>query len=231
MKVYELKVKVYLNKDIDKKNMFEKINETIDLTLSRDPYYLEFHNKNCFKLYCNNGFYPIEEDGIYKEDNIYTFQIRSIDYDLVKYLSSNINNTTTEYINILKVDIKLISKKHIDKIYSITPTIIKNDIIGYWKGNISLDEFENRIKINLIKKYNQFTGEKIEEDFEFYTRLEFKNKKPIAVNYKNIKLLGDKIQLNIADDEVSQTIAYMSLGTGLGENNSRSMGFMNFRWL
>ncbi len=96
---------------------------------------------------------------------------------------------------------------------------------------MSLSEFEERIKINLIKKYNKFTGEKIEENFDFYTSIEFKNKKPISVNYKNIKLLGDKLQLNIADDKLSQKIAYMALGTGLGENNSRGLGFVNFRYL
>ena len=53
----------------------------------------------------------------------------------------------------------------------------------------------------------------------------------ISVNYKNIKLLGDKLQLNIADDKLSQKIAYMALGTGLGENNSRGLGFVNFRYL
>ena len=45
------------------------------------------------------------------------------------------------------------------------------------------------------------------------------------------RLLGDKLQLTVADDEVSQRIAYMTLGTGIGENNGRGMGFVNFRWL
>ncbi|MBC5624416.1 CRISPR-associated endoribonuclease Cas6 [Clostridium sp. NSJ-49] len=229
-RVYEISVKNYLLKNIDKNNMFEVISEVIDSTLSRNKEFLEFHNKNCYKNYCNNGFYPLETDGIYKEDNIYTFQIRTIDEDLAKYLIKNLANTSTKFIKVLKTDIKIISRKHIDKVFSITPIVIK-DSTGYWKGNISLDEFENRIKTNLIKKYNSFTGDKIDEDFEFYTRFEFKNNKPIAVNYKNIKLLGDKIQLNIADDEISQTIAYMALGTGLGENNSRGAGFVGFRWL
>ena len=28
------------------------------------------------------------------------------------------------------------------------------------------------------KKYNKFTGERIDENFEFYTSIEFKNRKP-----------------------------------------------------
>ena len=53
-----------------------------------------------FGLYdYNNGFYPLETDGIYKEDNIYTFQIRTIDEDLAKYLIKNLANTSTKFLN------------------------------------------------------------------------------------------------------------------------------------
>ena len=53
---------------------------------------------------------------------------------------------------------------------------------------MSLSEFGERLKINLIKKWNQFENEKLEEDFPFYTMIEFSNKVPIAMEYKNIKL-------------------------------------------
>ena len=228
--VYELKVKVYLTKTIIKDNMLESISDLIDLSLSKNDRYLQFHKENKYKYYCYNSFYPLEMDGEYKEDNIYTVQLRTIDKELADYLIKELSNTFTNYIKVLKVETKIISKKHINKMFSITPIVLK-DSTGYWKGNLSLEDFEQRLKVNLIKKYNKFTGEKINEDFEFYTSLEFKNRKPIGVNYKNIKLLGDKIQLNIADDEISQKIAYMALGTGTGENNARGLGFMGFRWL
>lgn len=230
MNVYNLNVKVYLLKDIILNKVQQSIASAIDLALSKNKYYLQFHNDISYKFYCNNGLYPLELDGVYKEDNIYTFQIRTIDKELAKYLMKEFRNVVTNDIKILKIDLKIISKKHIDKIFSITPVVIKNHN-GYWREHMSLKEFEERIKINLIKKYNKFTGKKIDENFEFYTAIEFKNRKPISVDYKNIKLLGDKLQLTIADDEVSQKIAYMALGTGLGENNARGLGFVNFRWL
>ncbi|MDM8128617.1 CRISPR-associated endoribonuclease Cas6, partial [Paraclostridium benzoelyticum] len=102
---------------------------------------------------------------------------------------------------------------------------------GYWKGNLSLRDFEKRLIETLIKKYNRINNTKIDEDFEFYTTLEFKNRKPCTMNIKNIKLLGDKISLNISDNEIAQELAYMSLGVGLLECNSRGAGFMNYRWL
>ncbi len=210
--------------------MLESISSVIDLALSQSQKYIDFHNSIGYKFYCFNGLYPLEQDEIYKQDNIYTFQLRTIDIELAKYLMNKIKNIVTNDIKVLKCDLKIISKKHIEKIFSITPLIIKDDK-GYWREHMSLKEFEERIKINLIKKYNKFTGEKIDENFEFYTAIEFKNRKPISVDYKNIKLLGDKLQLTVADDEVSQRIAYMTLGTGIGENNGRGMGFVNFRWL
>ena len=53
---------------------------------------------------------------------------------------------------------------------------------------MSLTEFGERLKVNLIKKWNQFTNEKLDEDFELYTMIDFSNKVPIAMEYKNIKI-------------------------------------------
>jgi len=230
MNVYNLSTKVYLLDDIYLNKMQQSIAKVVDLALAKSEKYLQFHNSIGYKFYCFNGLYPLDKDEIYKQDNIYTFQLRTIDIELAKYLMNEIKDIITEDIKVLKCDLKIIPKKHIDKIFSITPLVIKSDK-GYWREYMSLKEFEERIKINLIKKYNKFTGEKIDENFEFYKAIEFKNRKPISVDYKNIKLLGDKIQLTIADDEISQKIAYMALGTGILENNGRGMGFVGFRWL
>ena len=72
---------------------------------------------------------------------------------------------------------------------------------------------------------------KIDEDFDLYTMIELKNKKPIAMEYKNIKLLGDKVQIQVADNKRAQDLWYFALGVGLGEMNARGCGFLNYRWL
>lgn len=118
----------------------------------------------------------------------------------------------------------------ISKLYSVTPVILKNDF-GYWKAEMSLPEYEERLVVNLIKKYQSFTGEKIEEDVHLYDSILFKNKMPVKIPYKNIHLLGDKIDLEIANNEMAQKLAYFALGVGLGENNSRSCGFVNYKYL
>lgn len=94
---------------------------------------------------------------------------------------------------------------------------------------MSLDEYERLLKENLIKKYNEFTNQKINEDFELYTYIKFINRKPIANLYKEkIKLLGDKISIKIADNNMAQELAYFALGTGLGTTNARGFGYCNY---
>lgn len=94
-----------------------------------------------------------------------------------------------------------------------------------------MEEYEKRLTVNLIKKYNNFCSTKIDEDFEFIRMIQVQNRAPIAVAYKKIKLLGDKIALKVADNELSQELSYMTLGTGLGEINARGAGFVNYRWM
>ena len=129
----------------------------------------------------------------------------------------------------LTVENRIIPHKMISEIYSLSPVIMKSDE-GYWRSYMSLDEYEERLFSNLVKKYNSFTGEQIEEDFPLYTNITFLNRHPISCKYKRISLLGDKLSLQIADDEKSQELAYFILGVGLCELNSRGAGFCNFRW-
>ena len=71
---------------------------------------------------------------------------------------------------------------------------------GYWRGKYPIEVFEQRLFSNAVKKYKQYTGEEVNEDFQWYTQITFLNKKPVPLSYdsKKIKLLGDKINLKIA---------------------------------
>ncbi|MEG1004163.1 MAG: CRISPR-associated endoribonuclease Cas6 [Clostridium sp.] len=230
MKVYQIKFKIFVLVDINFDNSQYIISSFIDSALSKNDKLLELHKKNEFKNYCFDSPYPTETDKLYKSGRVYTLTIRTIDSNLAKFFAENMVNEYNDVIKGLTAEVRILPKKHLEKIYSITPIIIKNEW-GYWKGKITLDDFERRLKENLIKKYNSAMNTKINEDFDLYTSIEFKNRKPIGTNYKNIKLLGDKISLNIGDDKIAQDLAYMSLGTGLCEMNARGLGFVNYRWL
>lgn len=230
IRVFEIRIKVYLLKDILLSEVLAKEAEYIDSALAQNEKWLEYHEANHYKNYCFGGLYPVEKDGIYKSDHIYTITVRTVDSELAQYFSKVLRNHYTDAIKGLTVENRILPKKVIGEIYSLTPVIQKSDE-GYWKNRISLEEFERRLFENAVKKYNQYTGKKIEEDFQLYTNIVFLNKKPIANEYKGIRLLGDKVNLKIADHAQAQELAYFLLGTGLGEMNSRGMGYCNYRWL
>ena len=228
--IYEIRLKVYLMENIINSEMMEHISKFVDASLGKSPDFIEFHNKNQFKYYCISGFYPIEKDGIYKRDNIYTITIRTVDKKLGKYFLEVLENTITSKIKGLRISVRILPPKFIGEIYSLLPVIIKSEE-GYWRNTMNLEQYERRLFENAVKKYHGYTGEKLDEDFQFYTNIIFLNRKPIPNGYKKIKLLGDKINLKIADNKSAQKLAYFLLGTGLGEVNSRGYGFCNFRWI
>lgn len=228
--VFEICVKVYILKDISFTNILAREAEYIDSALAQSEKWLEYHEINQFKKYCFGCLYPIEKDGVYKKDNIYTITARTVDAELARYFSKVLRNHYTDSMKGLVVENRVLPRKVIGEIYSLTPVIQKSDY-GYWKNQMSLEEFERRLFENAVKKYNQFTGKKIDEDFQLYTNITFLNRKPIANEYKGIRLLGDKVNLKIADNAQAQELAYFLLGTGMCEMNSRGYGYCNYRWL
>ena len=227
--VLEMDVKVYLSKNINSNESNGSICELIDGTLAKDNKYLDLHKDTKFKNYCFNNFYPMEEDYIYKEGKIYTFKIRSIDKDLVRYLEKNMKNAYTDEIKVLSITSRVVPKKHIDKVFSITPLIFKFED-GYWRNSHSVRDIEDRIIGNLKKKYKQYSGIDLPAYIDIFNVMKLKNKKPLPTKYKDVCLLGDKIEFKVSNNPTAQELLYFSLGVGLGEMNSRGFGFMNYLW-
>ena len=228
--VFQIRLKVFLLNDIRLEEMQYKIGSFIDKSFGKKEELLKLHKENKFKNYCFNGFYPNEEEKVYKKGNIYTITIRTIDRTLAEFFEKDLVNEYDNNLKGLTCEIKILPKRYIEKIYTLTPVILKTDK-GYWRKELSLEDFERRLKENLIKKYNKFTEEKINENFQLYYNMTFNNYFPISSNYKNIKLLGDKITLNITEEKEAQDLAYLCLGTGLLEGNSRGYGFVKIRYL
>lgn len=229
MKVFELSVKVYCQKNIPKARVLEQIAGLIDFSLMESENLKELHTQNTYKYYSFNALYPLAQNGIYEEGKIYTFIIRTLDERLQGHFMKVLVNGYHSTLKVLTVTCKTIAKRHIYKLYTVTPLILKFD--GYWRGKQSIDVFEKRVKENLIKKYNGWTETKMEEDFDLFIHLAIDNQKPIAFDYKDIRLLGDKVTLHIADNERAQRIAYMAIASGLGELGARGAGFVNYKFL
>jgi CRISPR-associated endoribonuclease Cas6 len=229
-KVFELKVKVFLLQNIELKNLQICLSEFIDKVFQDDEHWLEYHNINQYKSYVVSGLYPVEGSHIYKKENIYTIIIRTTRYELADYFQEKLSHMYTGFIKGLTCEVRILPKKFLAEIYTLTPVIMKNDT-GYWRGNLKITDFEKGLKENLIKKYKARYNVAIDENYPIYLHLEFTNKFPISTNYKNIKLLGDKVCLKVSDNEVAQELAYFALGEGLLSMNARGFGFVNYRWL
>ncbi|MDT8719416.1 CRISPR-associated endoribonuclease Cas6 [Clostridium sp. 19966] len=230
MKVYELKLKVYACRDIKSEDSLSCVSELIDKSFLKNPRFVKFHEENKYKNYVHNSLYPIEESKLYKAGNIYAVIIRTVEEELAEHFQKVLVNEYTEALKALTIEKKLIPQRYIEKIYSLTPAIAKFQG-GYWRGVENLESFEKRLRENLIKKYNSYFNTKLKEDFELFTFTKFDNPMPIVCKYKNIKLLGDKLTLSVAENETAQQLAYFALGSGILEMNSRGFGYVNFKWL
>lgn len=238
IKVYELKLKIYLMQNIPREKTYAILANFVDSYLAEKRDFLELHETNCFKNYIFDQPYKLEQDGIYKEGNVYTLRVRTTDSTLAEYFKQGLAEHKNREVKGLSAQMRVIPKKIIKEIYTITPTIIKFDKDrevekgnAYWRRYMGLNRYEERLKNNLIKKYQDMTKKKVPIEFDLYTQISFMNKKPISVPYKKIHFLGDKVALEIANNETAQNLAYMAIGSGLGELNSRGFGFVNYRYL
>lgn len=229
MKIYEMRLKVYLLKNIANENSAEEISKLIDKSLLMNEAMKTMHESKGYSTYISNHFFPLEKNGIYREGNIYTIIIRTISEEFKKNCEKYLKNCYTDSLKALAVDEKVFRKGMIEKVYSINPAILKTES-GYWRNELTLKDFERLLKENLYKKYKYFFKEDIDESIELYTHLQFDNKKPIAMNYKGKKLLGDKVTIQVASNEVAQKLFFMALGIGILHNNARGAGYLNAKF-
>lgn len=231
MQYFELMITSYLLKDIKFTEANEAISKLINKAMLQDNELKIKHEEKKLKGYVFSSFYPLESDKVYKTGRIYVFKIRSLEEDFAKKLKSLIVKTNTQEIKVIASDLKRIRVGHITEIYTLTPAIATFDNKHWLKG----DDFmllQERMQMNLEKKYQDFFGENLKPQKSFIQGIEIINKKPFSFKYKNTKLLGNKFKIMVNEDEVSQKLAAVALGAGLLEKNSANgMGFCMGRWL
>ena len=229
-KVYELEVNAYLFKTLNLNESSGHIARIIDSLLVKDDDYLKMHNDKCFKEYCFSNFNGAEKDYTFKEGNVYSFRIRTISLDLANYIKDNLRGSYTDEMQILGVKMKLVPKKYIEKIYSVTPTICRFKNSDYWRETYTISQVEEMIVVNLLRKYEQHTGIKLPSNTDIFNSIKIKNKRPIPTKYKNVYLLGDFMEFDMMKTSLAQDIAYFALGVGIGEINARGFGYANYSY-
>ena len=227
--VFQIRCKILPKKELLWEVLQQALIQFMDSSLFFDESIGELHHQRRFKFYCFDQLYPMESNKIYQVGKPYTLTIRTIKKDLAIYFDRVLSHHESALLQGKSTEIRTVPYRPIDRLYSITPVVLKNDK-GYWRDWMTLSEYENQLFINLVKKYNESTGKKLDENFTWTNSITFSNRKPIAVKQKNIILLGDKLELKISEHSSAQILAHFALGVGLGGNNARGSGFVNVKW-
>lgn len=222
MQYYNIKVAVLLKNDTQAFENYEKISKLISASMLKDQTLKQLHEENRYKNYVFCNLYPIEKDGIYKAGNIYTFQIRTIDFKLGLKIKQVLNNFQNEEFKVIVSDLETSTQRKINTLATLTPAIITSDKGDYLINN-DMQLVKERILANAQKKYNQLYNEKI--DMDFIKSIKQINNKPIKIPYKSINILGYKFEIEVKDDPISQNLAYLILSVGLLEKNAEGFGF------
>jgi len=193
----------------------------------------ELHDKkNSYKFYNFGNFYPIEKERVYKKGESYQFRVRSPNESFVDNLSKTLRqNIDNPNFLVVEVHKKSIKQFFVTELYSVTPIIITSDNGLYWTMQKDGDivKLQRALHDNLEKKYFDFYGEKLKSKQSFVHLLEIKNRKPQTIwtskDGKSFRFFGNKFKIVPNEDEVSQKLAFLALGSGLGEKNSFGGGF------
>ncbi len=222
MQYYNLKLSVILKKDISSEEAYEKLSNLISYTMLKDNNLKLLHEENKYKNYVFCNLYPIEKDSIYKCNNIYYFDIRGIDLKLFMKLKQLLNIVEDKNFKVIQVNFETSIQRKITKLITLTPVIITTKI-GDYDIKDNLEFVKNRLVANIQKKYKAIYN--IEADVDFIKEIIKTNKKPIKIPYKNIHMLGNKFEIMVKEDPISQNLAYLMLSVGSGEKNSLGFGF------
>lgn len=226
MVYFNLKVIVSLKEDIKYENTYQKISDFIAFAMLQDEETKKLHEKNTYKMYNFCSLYPFEKDGIYKKGRIYTFDVKFIDMEFAMKIKQLICVISSKDFQVIMSNIETNEYKRINKLITLTPCILTKDN-GDYKIDGDLELVKTRVLANIEKKYKQLYGVKVEADF--IKDIIQTNRTPIKLPYKHIYLLGNKFEIEVKQDELSQKLAHLALSTGILEKNSQGYGFCKAR--
>lgn len=222
MNYYNLKITILLKQNLNSFEAYEKISNLISYGMLKDKTLKDLHEKNTYKNYVFCNLYPVQKDGIYKENNIYFFDLRSIEFNKIIKLKQVMSDLENDCFKIIQINFQTYTQSNIKKLITLTPVIITTKK-GDYDIKDDLEFVKERILSNIQKKYKNIYNTPI--DLDFIKDIKKLNNTPIKVPYKNINMLGNKFEIEVKEDPMSQNLAYLTLSVGAGEKNSLGFGF------
>jgi len=225
-------------------NYFNKIQGFI-YNILRDSAYAELHNKQGFKFFCFSNIFPSGRDKIIEEGSIKQFIISSPDNGFMTIVKESLPHE----INIGEMQFSLIGAKQL------TPNISKNCVVKtatpiiiripqykyaeygissqysyvFWKPEHDFNAFLKQLSENVIKKYNEYHKEKVEEQ-PLFQQFMYDGSYPIhpIIDKKEQTFIGSYWKFVFQGmTEEQQEFLQFALDCGFGELNSLGFGFVN----
>lgn len=231
MKLKELTILVKLKKEIKYQDVPEVLSKVINSCFLGNKKFEEFHKSNKYKNYCYSGIFPVDRVGIFFAHEIYSFKFRTLNFEVAEVVANGLISKANDFFVVLNVDQAIKTQLgSIESLYTVTPTVIVENNKNWIPEpkNINSDDNKQFIKGRIIKnttnKFKNFMGLNISE-YDFVEDIRILNNIPIVFNYKGGKILSNKLQVYIKQDNFSQELAFMLLATGILEKNSLSFGF------
>ncbi len=226
MKFYEIKIALNLKNKIHFQKAPEAISKMIATHLINSGY--DKHDENIIKNYVFSNLGRAGKDGYFEGKAGFTF--RTFDREIANYMM-DIDEYEDKIFKVTSANQRAIKQRRINKLISLNPVFITVDGEKgeFWTYKHDLGRFLTSLQNNLLKKHRLITGSEPEMKHGFIQNLLLKNTSPFSYYYKNKRFLGFKVEIVPQDDELSQALAFVALGAGLGEKNS-SVGGGFCRW-
>lgn len=229
MEFFEITTTILLQENIIFTECNEKIGNLINAAMHFDAELAEKHRQKGYKNYVFCSLYPTESDKLYKAGRIYIFRIRSLEWDFIIKMKEFLPEVKNSSVKVLASEVKTCKQRHISELYTITPAVATVDNRNWVEG----DDFlllQERIQMNLEKKYKAFFQGELKLAQSFIQHIELVNQKPMRIKYKNTSFMGNKFRIYVSQDSESQDLAFVALATGILEKNSScGCGFCSAR--
>ncbi|MHB7981118.1 CRISPR-associated endoribonuclease Cas6 [Clostridium sporogenes] len=223
---YELLLEIKLNKDIHFSRSYEMLSNFFNRVMLPDNYLKTLHKKKGVKLYSFSGLYPAATNQIYKRSTPYEIRIRSFDAEFICAMQFSLSQIQDNNINITSIKFIKKQQQFITELVSINPAIFSIwEKLNYWQIGDNIDLLGKQLTKNLLHKHNVISCNKLTTSDTIFHCLNITNNKTIYIPYKRGLLLGNKFKIQVKEDDISQTLATVALGAGIGEKNSVGMGF------
>ena len=231
MKYIEITLGLKLKSDIHIKDLPAKLSRGINEYFRYTEMLSDYHKANKFKLYTFSHLIPVERDKIYKKGRCYNLILRFMNLEILNDFMIAIHSIENDVFSVVANEYKVVNNdRKIKSIKTVTPAVLIKDYRNLDLEHMDLNLVKDRLNSNTIKKYkllNNITS-KDKINHNFIKDIKVLNKKSsITFNYKNSFILGNMFEIEINEDDFSQELAFIVLGSGALEKNSLSFGFSN----